>query len=162
LGQLLAADLAAVLPTLQRTLTSLYETMYQAEKWHVLIEKQAHLRHSPERLIYWSKRYDEDHRFPTYEEWLGVNAEVRRFLRLAVQAVRHRTSRRPVLLFETVRRNTPPLRSQANQPLGAVARIERLQVAKPISILQKQKKVADRAQQPPASAKKGRRHAAQD
>jgi hypothetical protein len=157
LGRLLAADLAAILPTLQRTLAGLYETMYQAEKWHVLIEKQAYLRHSPERLIHWSRRYDEDHRFPAYEAWLAITPEVRRFLRLAAQAACHRDVNRPVLLFETIRHKlAQPI--YAYQP-GVVAQVE---VKATRLVAPRRRQRINRAQRSPTLAKKGRRHVAQD
>jgi hypothetical protein len=157
LGRLLAADLAAILPTLKRTLACLYEMMYQTEKWHLLIEKQAYLRHSPERLIHWSRRYDEDHRFPAYEAWLEITPEVRRFLRLAAQAACNRYMNRPVLLFETTRHKMAQPR-YAYQP-GAAVQIEVKAIR---TMVPRRRQRINRAQQPPASAKKGRRHAAQD
>jgi hypothetical protein len=117
LGQLVAADLAAILPVLRRTLASLHEYMYQTEKWNLLIEKQAYLSTSPEKLIRWSRRYDEDQRFQTYEQWLEITPEVRRFLKIAVQAYQNKEVQgRQVTLVEIFRQGTTEYRTRLLHP----------------------------------------------
>jgi hypothetical protein len=142
--------------------------MYQTEKWNLLIEKQVYLRTSPEKLIHWSRRYDEDQRFQTFEQWLEITPAVRRFLKIAVQAHQNKEVQgRQVTLVEVFRQETTEYRTRLLHPpihssSGTVNQPQTNSQQDQLELRPKKQQSTRRVRRKPSPKQGGLHHAATD